>query len=68
MKKGLAILLAFALLLVPFSVVSFAATSYTDVTLTGTDGWSTSVSGDSLVLYLTTSGYESTSWDYKYQG
>ena len=68
MKKVLAFILTFALLLVPFSTLSFAATAYTDVTLTGTDGWSTCVNGDSWVLYLTTSGYSSTDWSYKYEG
>ena len=68
MKKVLAFLLTFALLLVPFSTLSFAASAYTDVTLTGTDGWSTCVNGENWVLYLTTSGYESADWSYKYQG
>ncbi len=69
MKKVLAILLAFTLLLVPFScAVSAETTGYTDVTLIGTQGWDTCVSGDNWVLYLNTSGYESNDWAYKYKG
>lgn len=69
MKKILAFLLAFTLLLVPFSIVSYAETSsYVDVTLTSTYGWETSVSGDNWVLYLNTSGYTSNDWSYKYKG
>ncbi len=74
MKKVLAFLLTFALLLVPFSTVSFAATSYTDVTLTGTNGWSTAVVGNEWHVYLTTSGFTSPApsgdeaWAWKYTG
>ena len=68
MKKVLAFFLTFALLLVPFSTLSMAESSYTDVTLTGTDGWNTSVNGDNWILYLTTNGYESDDWSYKYYG
>jgi len=69
MKKVLAILLAFTLLLVPFSSAVYAETTgYTDVTLKGTEGWATCVKGENWELYLNTSGYESTGWSYKYNG
>lgn len=68
MKKFLAFLLTFALLLVPFSTLSFAAEAYQDVTLTGTWADVSTVGGDNWNLYLNTSGYESSTWDYKYEG
>lgn len=70
MKKFLALFLSLSLVLAMFGDFAQvkAADSYTPVTLTGTDGNSTSVSGDNWVLYLTTSGYESADWSYKYKG
>ncbi len=68
MKKFLAFLLTFALLLVPFSTLSFAAEAYQDVTITGTWAEVSTVDGDKWNLYLNTSGYESSTWDYKYEG
>ncbi len=69
MKKLLAFLLVFTLLVIPFSIILTAgASNYIDVTLTSTDGWNTCVDGDHWVLYLNTSGYECTDWNYKYKG
>ena len=70
MKRVLALLLSLSLVFVSFGDFARvkAADSYTDVTLTSTDGWNTAVNGDNWVLYLNTSGYESTDWSYKYKG
>ena len=70
MKRVLALLLSLSLVLATFGDFAKvkAAASYTDVTLTGTDGWNTSNDGNNWVLYLNTSGYSSTDWSYKYQG
>lgn len=71
MKKLLSFLLALALVMVPLGSFSYAeAVSYTDVTLTSTDGWNTYIDNENSnwVLYLNTSGYMSDDWSYKYEG
>lgn len=70
MKKFLAFLLAFTLLLVPFSTLSFAEASYTDVTLTETAGGITSFDSNNncWVLYVDSTGYTGTPWVDKYEG
>lgn len=70
MKKVLAFLLAFTLLLVPFGTLSFAATTeYADVTLIGTAAWDTSFNSDRNCwnLYLSTSGHSGTAWVDEYE-
>lgn len=68
MKKFLAFLLTFALLLVPFSTISFAAEAYTDVTLTGVNVRASAMSGDNWVAYLIADGYDCPDWSLKYEG
>ncbi len=71
MKKILAYVLTFAMVLGLVNGPSYAkAATYTDVTLTSTDGWGTSYDGNNShwVLYLKTSGYSSADWSYKYKG
>lgn len=68
MKKVLAILLAFALLIIPFGTITYAETSdYTDTTLT-IRVWDTQVVGDNWHIYFDANGYTGDDWNYKYQG
>ena len=71
-KRIISLLMAFVLVCSCCFVATTAQADDTaggvQVTLTGTDGWSTCVDGDNWVLYLTTSGYSSTDWTKKYAG